>query len=47
VSVWDHLVGQERRNLKVQVDEIGPSLRWATALPTKTTAKPNPKAVPS
>jgi single-strand DNA-binding protein len=36
--------GQERRKLEVVVDEIGPSLRWATALPTKTTAKPSPQA---
>jgi single-strand DNA-binding protein len=28
--------GEERRKLEVVVDEIGPSLRWATALPTKT-----------
>jgi single-strand DNA-binding protein len=39
--------GQERRKLEVTVDEIGPSLRWATALPTKTTAKPTLQAVPS
>jgi len=37
--------GQERRKLEVQVDEIGPSLRWAVALPTKTTAKPQLQAV--
>jgi single-strand DNA-binding protein len=38
--------GEERRRLEVVVDEIGPSLRWATALPTKTTGKPNLHAVP-
>jgi single-strand DNA-binding protein len=32
--------GEERRKLEVTVDEIGPSLRWATALPTKATTKP-------
>jgi single-strand DNA-binding protein len=32
--------GEERRKLEVVVDEIGPSLRWAVALPTKATAKP-------
>jgi single-strand DNA-binding protein len=37
--------GREVRKLQVLVDEIGPSLRWATALPTKT-GKPNLHAVP-
>jgi single-strand DNA-binding protein len=31
--------------LQVVVEEIGPSLRWAVALPTKT-GKPNLQAVP-
>jgi hypothetical protein len=37
--------GEERRKLEVVVDELGPSLRWATALPTKTTGKPGLHAV--
>jgi single-strand DNA-binding protein len=38
--------GEERRKLEVVVNEVGPSLRWATALPTKTTGKPGLQAVP-
>jgi single-stranded DNA-binding protein len=37
----------ERHKLEVVVDGIGPSLRWATVLPTKTTGKPNLYPVPS
>jgi hypothetical protein len=37
--------GEERRKLEVVVDELGPSLRWAIAPPTKTTAKPDGHAV--
>jgi single-strand DNA-binding protein len=36
--------GEERRKLEVVVDEIGTSLRWAVALPTKATAKPSGQA---
>jgi single-strand DNA-binding protein len=40
----DH-AGREVRKLQVVVDEIGPSLRWAVALPTKT-GTPNLRTVP-
>jgi single-strand DNA-binding protein len=33
---WETAEGEKRSSLEVAIDEIGPSLRWATAAVTKT-----------
>jgi len=33
---WETAEGEKRSSLEVAIDEIGPSLRWATATVTKT-----------
>jgi len=33
---WETAEGEKRSSLEVAIDEIGPSLRWATATGTKT-----------
>lgn len=34
---WEDKEGQRRETIEIQIDEIGPSLRWATATVNKTT----------
>lgn len=34
---WETEEGQRRTVVEIEADEVGPSLRWATAKPTKTT----------
>jgi single-strand DNA-binding protein len=34
---WDDQEGNKRSAFEIQVDEVGPSLRWATAAVTKST----------
>ena len=43
---WADKDGTERRRTVVRVDEIGPSLRWATAQVTKKASNANPQGAP-
>jgi single-strand DNA-binding protein len=38
---WENEQGEKRSVVEVQVDEIGPSLRWATATVNKTQRQDN------
>lgn len=38
---WEDKEGQRRESIEVQIDEMGPSLRWATATVNKTTREDN------
>jgi single-strand DNA-binding protein len=40
---WETPEGERRSTVEVEADEVGPSLRWATAKPERA-AKPNGKA---
>lgn len=42
VQTYEH-EGQRRTSIQLQVDEIGPSLRYATAKPEKTTGQSMPQ----
>jgi single-strand DNA-binding protein len=36
---WETDAGEKRSVVEVEADEVGPSLRWATAKPERTSAK--------
>ena len=36
---WETPEGEKRSVVEVQAEEVGPSLRWATAKPERTSAK--------
>jgi single-strand DNA-binding protein len=36
---WETQEGEKRSTIEVRIDDIGPSLRWATATVTKTTRR--------
>jgi single-strand DNA-binding protein len=36
---WENDAGERRSVVEVQAEEVGPSLRWATAKPERATAK--------
>jgi len=38
---WQDKEGQDRESIEVRIDEIGPSLRWATATVNKTQRQDN------
>jgi len=38
---WQDKDGQDRESIEVRIDEIGPSLRWATATVNKTQRQDN------
>ena len=43
---WDDQEGNKRSAFEIQVDEVGPSLRWATATVTKSSRSSGGQAAP-
>ena len=41
---WETPEGERRSVVEIEADEIGPSLRWATAKPERATSKAKPAA---
>jgi len=41
---WETPEGERRSVVEIEADEIGPSLRWATAKPERATSKGKPAA---
>jgi single-strand DNA-binding protein len=41
---WESPEGERRSTVEVQAEELGPSLRWATAKPERTSRKATAKA---
>jgi len=41
---WETPEGERRSVTEIEADEIGPSLRWATAKPERATSKAKPAA---
>jgi single-strand DNA-binding protein len=44
---WETPEGERRSVVEIEADEIGPSLRWATAKPERATSGSTSKAKPS
>jgi single-strand DNA-binding protein len=44
---WETPEGERRSVVEIEAEEIGPSLRWATAKPERATATSGAKAKPS
>ena len=44
---WEDNDGNKRREIEIQVDEVGPSLRWATASVTKSNRSGGSQAAPA
>ncbi len=44
---WETPEGERRSVVEIEADEIGPSLRWATAKPERATANSTSKAKPA